>query len=566
MAKTQKDEHMDEFHAEVRDNQRLIVWSAYFAMTRFCFQVACKCGKKMEKRFFDDHQAKECRQRMLKCDFCELELTFQDLQGHVEYCGSRTEKCEKCGQFVMKKGQAFHDATKCGSVLTEEKEEPLRRTIVVDVEIAPQRRETRDERRGPRDGRKRRERHHAPSSTYPDRGRSALVPQVQPDSTMLPVNVGVLREPAAVARGPVPTDDSDFAWQVAQDINGLSVYPEKIKVHHPPFGADEPTVRRGIESTRYRARPTSLEPTLSIGQPSQASGPRPLPETSLQHGLVIGQSFVVPEGQSLDELVADQLEWEKVYGGSDKHTAVPGVQEGPLSGLHPSEMDRQLEKDRLFAEQLQQESRMSFDSLGLSDHDRRLQEDAMRRMEREQDEKRQEERMADDERRRKQLEEDEALAKQLQEQMDTESSPFGFAPSASVLSRTSRLDSSRREDDRRTEERRRQEEERRRQRQLDEDERLARNMQFEWETDSTALPFGASDSEFSGSSLPYSRDTRRSELPVREGFRYQSDDGIDMGGREQSSRRSGLVDDEIRSTTTTGGHGRSNDSSRSRYE
>ena len=35
------------------------------------------------------------------CHFCELEFPKRDLQEHENYCGSRTEQCPECQDFVM---------------------------------------------------------------------------------------------------------------------------------------------------------------------------------------------------------------------------------------------------------------------------------------------------------------------------------------------------------------------------------------------------------------------------------------------------------------------------------
>ena len=486
----------------------------------------------MEKRLLDEHQANECRQRMMRCEYCDLELAFEQFNEHVEYCGSRTEKCEKCGQFVQKKGQSLHDATNCGSLLLEDEAKP-KKTIVVDVEIAPQGRE-----KGERTAATGERRRKQSKRSLLSNNRADLTPYVDPDSTMLPVNVEASRRPvmpplgpAMTGRGP-PADDSDYAWQVAQDINGLSVKPEKIKLHRPRFDVDEPGVR-GLGSMNNGVRPSES-----------------LQAASLKRGLVVGESFVLPEGESMDQTLAEQLEWQRVHGGNQ---SVPGYEES-LPGLSQSEMAEQVARDRLLAEQLEVESTttMPLDSLGLSELDRRLQEDAIRRFERIQQEKQEEERSAVEEKRRKQLEEDEALARQLQEQMAKESPQLGF-PVGGTGNRMNEWYGSEWEDRRRREEgsqEEEEEEEEARHRQIVNDEEMARNLQREWEYDRA----GASDSYFPSSSHRQPRETRQSTNPPRRGFRYAGADGFDIGEGSQSSRRSTLVDDEVKSSMSSGGH------------
>nr|CAI5844416.1 unnamed protein product [Callosobruchus analis] len=45
---------------------------------------------------------------MLACKFCDLELPKLDLEEHENYCGTRTDRCLECGQFVMFKDKQAH--------------------------------------------------------------------------------------------------------------------------------------------------------------------------------------------------------------------------------------------------------------------------------------------------------------------------------------------------------------------------------------------------------------------------------------------------------------------------
>ncbi|XP_074868972.1 TRAF-type zinc finger domain-containing protein 1 isoform X4 [Carettochelys insculpta] len=57
-------------------------------------QVTCKCNMKMEKCHLEDHEASVCPFRPAVCQHCEIELAFNKLQDHEDYCGSRTETCK----------------------------------------------------------------------------------------------------------------------------------------------------------------------------------------------------------------------------------------------------------------------------------------------------------------------------------------------------------------------------------------------------------------------------------------------------------------------------------------
>ena len=50
---------------------------------------------------------------MKQCCFCELEVTFDALREHQDVCGSRTERCTKCSQYVMLRDQGRHDDSNC---------------------------------------------------------------------------------------------------------------------------------------------------------------------------------------------------------------------------------------------------------------------------------------------------------------------------------------------------------------------------------------------------------------------------------------------------------------------
>lgn len=78
-------------------------------------QIACKCGLKFEKNRIDAHQSSECPQRLVPCQYCELELVFIQSKEHEDYCGTRTELCPHCKCNVMLREQAVHPVL-CGSL------------------------------------------------------------------------------------------------------------------------------------------------------------------------------------------------------------------------------------------------------------------------------------------------------------------------------------------------------------------------------------------------------------------------------------------------------------------
>ncbi|XP_060763364.1 TRAF-type zinc finger domain-containing protein 1 isoform X2 [Neoarius graeffei] len=78
-------------------------------------QELCKCGLKIEKRLMETHQSSECSQRLVPCQYCELELVFSQAGEHEEYCGTRTEPCPVCKCNIMLREKPIHPAL-CGSL------------------------------------------------------------------------------------------------------------------------------------------------------------------------------------------------------------------------------------------------------------------------------------------------------------------------------------------------------------------------------------------------------------------------------------------------------------------
>ncbi|KAM9360986.1 TRAF-type zinc finger domain-containing protein 1 [Symphorus nematophorus] len=78
-------------------------------------QITCKCGLKIEKNRIDVHQSSECSQRLVPCQYCELEIVYSQSKEHEDYCGTRTEPCSHCKCNVMLREQAVHPVL-CGSL------------------------------------------------------------------------------------------------------------------------------------------------------------------------------------------------------------------------------------------------------------------------------------------------------------------------------------------------------------------------------------------------------------------------------------------------------------------
>ncbi|XP_012250638.2 uncharacterized protein LOC105682952 [Athalia rosae] len=66
------------------------------------------CGEDVEKGFMQNHMQTDCFKRLIACPYCELELPSCDMTKHTDYCGTRTEKCEDCEEFVLLKYKELH--------------------------------------------------------------------------------------------------------------------------------------------------------------------------------------------------------------------------------------------------------------------------------------------------------------------------------------------------------------------------------------------------------------------------------------------------------------------------
>ncbi|XP_077601217.1 TRAF-type zinc finger domain-containing protein 1-like [Stigmatopora nigra] len=77
-------------------------------------QVKCKCGLKINKNLIEVHQNTDCSQRLVACQYCELEISFSQSREHEDYCGARTEPCPQCKCNIMLREKALHPML-CGS-------------------------------------------------------------------------------------------------------------------------------------------------------------------------------------------------------------------------------------------------------------------------------------------------------------------------------------------------------------------------------------------------------------------------------------------------------------------
>lgn len=72
-------------------------------------QVGCAmCQQTMGKQELAFHEARECQERPVLCEFCRAAVRLSKLEIHAHHCGRRTELCPDCGQPFALRALAQH--------------------------------------------------------------------------------------------------------------------------------------------------------------------------------------------------------------------------------------------------------------------------------------------------------------------------------------------------------------------------------------------------------------------------------------------------------------------------
>ncbi|KAJ1526308.1 hypothetical protein ONE63_009459 [Megalurothrips usitatus] len=103
----------------------------------FHVKVNCPdCRVSVEKPLLDAHKKTSCRSRQQGCPYCELDLPASEMYEHKNYCGSRTKKCEDCGEYVMLKYEQLHLESNHGFLKLDDEPGPTATWIKNDLESA----------------------------------------------------------------------------------------------------------------------------------------------------------------------------------------------------------------------------------------------------------------------------------------------------------------------------------------------------------------------------------------------------------------------------------------------
>ena len=66
------------------------------------------CGEMVEASKMEEHKTSLCQRRVEICPFCALNQEVSEMKAHMDYCGSRTEKCEECKEIIMLRNWEMH--------------------------------------------------------------------------------------------------------------------------------------------------------------------------------------------------------------------------------------------------------------------------------------------------------------------------------------------------------------------------------------------------------------------------------------------------------------------------
>jgi len=94
--------------------------------------INCECGQSVEKYQMEKHKLTDCGLRLVTCEFCQMPFQARSVQAHNKYCGSRTEKCDKCNKFVMLMDLKDHPCNRpANSPPIQERKTTLRQSTLV---------------------------------------------------------------------------------------------------------------------------------------------------------------------------------------------------------------------------------------------------------------------------------------------------------------------------------------------------------------------------------------------------------------------------------------------------
>jgi len=78
-----------------------------------CGVECALCGEHVATRDKLLHMLRDCKNRRAICSYCGVLRSCDDMEEHRDFCGSRSEQCEECGEFVSLMNMQAHIKSNC---------------------------------------------------------------------------------------------------------------------------------------------------------------------------------------------------------------------------------------------------------------------------------------------------------------------------------------------------------------------------------------------------------------------------------------------------------------------
>ncbi|XP_077861550.1 TNF receptor-associated factor 2-like [Saccoglossus kowalevskii] len=72
------------------------------------------CNVSIQRGHLSSHLEKDCPMRIVKCEYCTVEVSFTNIEIHLLECPKTPEKCKFCGEFLPREMMEQHTDTKTG--------------------------------------------------------------------------------------------------------------------------------------------------------------------------------------------------------------------------------------------------------------------------------------------------------------------------------------------------------------------------------------------------------------------------------------------------------------------
>ena len=70
--------------------------------------VFCECGEELDRSKLASHKQNDCPKRIVKCNYCPLDMPYVEIWAHEQTCGAKTQKCFFCNEWIKNKDWDAH--------------------------------------------------------------------------------------------------------------------------------------------------------------------------------------------------------------------------------------------------------------------------------------------------------------------------------------------------------------------------------------------------------------------------------------------------------------------------